>query len=142
MFDGLDASVQPIYVGASQIAPWVDRIRPHLERMASRSRGRYLAVDLITALAAGRMQLWVALEGPVMLCMLITEIMDYPRCRAMRLIGLVGTRPYRWRGLLSAIEVSARENFGCRIMEAHAPRRFGVILPGYEATHDMFEKAL
>lgn len=142
MFDGLDQSVQPFLVEPMQLAAWAVRVRPHLEKMAEGSRGRYDATDILTAVAAGRMQLWLALHGAELLCVMVTQIENYPRCRAIRLIGLVGSRPRVWRGLLAGVEAAAKTNFGCQIAEAWHIPRFKAILPGYETTHWFSEKAL
>lgn len=142
MFGGIDAQTQPLFVNPSLVPAWAERVRPHLGKIAEGSRGRYLAADILTALAAGRMQLWVALEGAELLCVMLTEVRDYPRARAMRLIGLVGHRPSVWAHLLTAIETAARVNFGCTIMEAMHPPKYRSILPGYVCSHQLSEKVI
>lgn len=142
MFDGLDHAIQPFFVKPEQLMVWAGRVRPHIEKMAEGSRGRYLASDILVAIAAGRMQLWLALSGPEILCVMLTEIREYPRARALRIIGLVGHDHKKWRHLLSVVELAAKNNFGCTIMEASAPPRFGVLLPGYRSSHTLGEKPL
>ena len=93
MFDGVVNSVDIVYVEPDLLGRWAERVRPHLEKMAVASGGRYLRTDLLIELASGRMQLWIAVEGPSILCVMVTEIKQFPRCREMWLIGLVGHRP-------------------------------------------------
>lgn len=142
MFDGIDPSVQALLVDPGQITAWAPRVRPHLEKMAGGSKGRFLASDILTAIAAGRMQMWVAVEGAALLCVAVTEIQNYPRLRALRFIALVGAGPRRWRHLLGAVEQAARENFGCQMIEAMCPPRYAAILPNYETSHQLMEKPL
>jgi hypothetical protein len=142
MFDGVDTSVQALFVAPSDLLVWAARVRPHIETMAQGSGGRYEASDIISALAAGRMLLWIAVEGTEIRCVMVGEIMNYPRMRALRLTGLVGNNPWKWRGLLPLIEKQAREKFGCTMMESLHQPRYGVFLRGYRATHFLSEKPL
>lgn len=142
MFDGVDTAVRPFYVEPAQIMTWAARVHPHLEKMGEGSNGRYLGADILTAIAAGRMQLWLGLQGVNILFALLTDVQQYPRCRAMRLIGLVGVNPTRWRHVLAAIERSAKDDFGCDMMEAFHPPRYRVLVPGYQPTHIFAEKRL
>lgn len=142
MFDGVSIASELLLADPAQLVVWTARVRPHLEKMATSSNGRFLASDILTAVAAGRMQMWLVVRGPDLLCVTITEIHQYPRRRAMRLIGLVGHRVKTWLHLLDAMEVSARENFGCDLMEALHMPRMAPMLNGYRMTHWLAEKAL
>ena len=142
MFDGLDTAAQAHFVTPDQLMVWAERVRPHLAKMTDSSGGRYIGADLLTAIAAGRMQLWLGLRGSDLVCVMLTEIQSYPRLRAMRMVGLVGSRPRVWRHLLAAVETSAKRDFGCAMMECvHIPR-FAALLPGYRTTHWFGEKVL
>jgi hypothetical protein len=144
VFDGLDTTVQAVFVGQDAWPAFAERVTPHLDLMAGGSGGRYEASDIVDAIHAGRMQLWVALDGPLLLCALVTEIAQYPRLRAMRCVGIVGHRPRRWMHLLRNVEVSARMNFGCSRMEALTQPGHERLLTtgGWAAWHVMSEKAL
>lgn len=142
MWDGVDTSPQLLYVDPAQLATWSARVRPHFEKMAAGSHGRYLAVDILSSVAARRMHLWLVVREAALMCVTVTEVVEYPRLRAMRLVGLVGSRPRQWMHLIHGIERSAKENFGCDRMEAMHIPRFRTILPGYEMTHWLSEKPL
>lgn len=142
MFDGVDQSVSLTFVSPVQLTAWAAHVRPHIEKMADGSGGRYLATDILAAIAAGRMQLWVIMAGAAVMCVFVTEVIVYPRKRALRFVGLVGNSPRKWRHLVAAVEASARRDFGCDMMEAvHLPR-FATLLPGYRMTHWLSEKPL
>lgn len=142
MFDGADVNAQALFIAPADLPTWAARIRPHLAKMADGSGGRYETQDILVALAAGRMHLWVAIEGADLLCVMISEVQSYPRVRAMRLIGLVGHRPNKWRGMLPLVEKMAKERFGCTMMEACHTPRFKAVLPGYQTTHWLCEKVI
>ena len=112
--------------------------------MAEGSGGRYLAEDIAAALATGRMQLWLAIDRATIACVMVTELVDYPRVRAMRCIGIAGRHPLRWMHLLGAVERAARDCFGCLLFEA-------LVQPGHERLlqtggwvlfHSLWQKAL
>lgn len=145
MFDGLDPVVQPLYVSPTEyVSRWADRLRPAIERMARGSGGRYEASDIVSALAMGRFQLWIALDGPEVACTLVTEIIEYPRVRAMRCVAIVGSRPRRWLHLLESVETAARDCFGCQIFEALVPPGLERLLRtgGWSLFHSLWHKAL
>lgn len=140
--DSLDTAVQALHVAPVDLIHWAGRIRPYIAKMAEGSGGRYLAQDLFAALAAGRMLLWIAVAGPDVKCVLISEIHNFPQMRVMRMIGLVGHQPWRWKHLLALVETKARTDFGCSIMESLHRPRFFALLRGYLTTHWLSEKAI
>ena len=142
MFDGLDHGVRVLFIAPVDLLVWADRIRPHLSKMADGSGGRYETQDLFADIASGHSLLWVALEGPELRCVMIGQIMEYPRLRALRLTGIVGNNPLRWRGLLGLIEDQAKRQFNCTMMESVHQPRHGVLLRGYTSTHWLSEKSL
>lgn len=144
MFDGLDAGMHGLFVAPGDLVRWADHIRPHIEKMAEGSSGRYEWTDIFAALAAGRMQLWIALDGSEIACVLITEIVNYPRLRAMRCIGVSGHRPRRWMQMLKLVEDAAREKFGCAVFEALHQLGHERLLRtgGWHAHHLLSEKRL
>jgi hypothetical protein len=113
---------QLFYIGIDSWPSFAERVWPYLEKMAEGSDGRFLADDLAQAIAGGNSQLWVALSGPEILCAALTEVIAYPRLRALRFTAVVGHHHARWVHLIERIEHAAKHAFGCQIMEAmHQP---------------------
>ena len=143
MLDGVDSAVQIVFVGPPMWPAFCDRVRPHLEKMASRSDGRFLPEDIADAIACGKFQLWLALEGSDILCAFVTEVIQYPRRRAMRGIGIVGHKPRKWLHLVPKIEFAAKNLFGCDLAEAlHTPGHERVLGEGWRIFHHLSEKPL
>ena len=147
MFDGLDTletHPQPFFVGVNDWPHFADRVRPHLQKMADGSGGRFWLDDIVNCICCGRFQLWLVLDGANIPCVMLTEIQQYPRLRELRIIGLVGHRPRRWLHLLHAVEASAKQNFGCARFACFSPRRMGTLLRtgGWREWHVLFEKEL
>lgn len=135
------------------------RTRTALARMAAHSDGCFLVEDIAQALLADRMQLWLAEveddsegmprtvsappDAPVapLACVMVSEIIVYPRRKALRLVGLVGIRPVGdWRHLIVEVEAEARR-LGCNRLEALvAADKFSQLLPGMAPGHRLYAK--
>jgi hypothetical protein len=144
MFDGIDTTVQLFYVGRESWPAFAERVRPHLEKMADGSGGRFDADDIHAAISVGRMQLWLVLFGSEILCAIVTEIIEYPQLRALRMVGIVGRNSRRWVDLLAKMECAARTVFGCKMMEAlHQPGHERLLVTdGWRTYHILSDKTL
>lgn len=116
--------------------------RPFIGRALARdAAGRYELVDILDLLLAGKGKLWVSWDGKVVEAAIVTETVDYPRLRELR-IWLVGGRNMKaW--VVEArdmIEEYARAE-GCAIVSGGMRRgwiRIGG--PGWHETGVAFEK--
>lgn len=142
MFDGVSSVVEPHFVGRYDVERWLPRVRPHLAKMAEGSNGNFLPEDIEACVREGKILLWLMLRGGDLMAVVATEIVNYPRARAMRFVGLVGHQPRSWAHIIVAVETSARQNFGCTKMEAMHIPKFRTLLPGYRVTHWKSEKEL
>ncbi|MDE2100789.1 MAG: hypothetical protein KGL39_26320 [Patescibacteria group bacterium] len=139
----MDTSVLPLFVTAATWPAFGKRVLPHLASMAEGSGGRYQRDDIVAAIMAGRMQLWLALEGAEILCAMVTQVVEYPRVRAFRCIGVVGHRPRRWTHLMDDVKRAARAHFGCSRMEAFlTPGHERLLGPEWTPWHAMWECAI
>jgi hypothetical protein len=136
MHDCADNSLLPHFVTSVTWPSFAARVRPHLQKMAAGSDGCYSADDIEQAITSGRMHLWLVLDGNDIACALVTEIVNYPRCRAMRCVGVVGHRPLRWMPMLASVERAAALHFGCTRFEAlHQPGHERLLITGGWRVH-------
>lgn len=144
MFDGVDTSVMPLYVGAEALPAFAERVQPYLAKMAAGSGGRFEVADIVHSITTAQMQLWLALEGSSILCAMLTQMRVYPRLRTLCCIGIVGHRPRRWMHLLAHVEAVAKQNLGCDRMEAMVSPGHERLLQtgGWSIWHYWVEKAL
>ncbi len=124
---------------------WAYRLKPQLAFMASGSGGRYVADDIDAALWSGRMRAWVAERDGEVACLLVTETIEYPRFKALRLVGFVGGLEADWLPHCPWLEEQARE-MGCSRLEAlHLPklgRALAAWSPEWRVFHTLSEKRL
>lgn len=135
--------VTPLHVSVADFPLWYDKLRPQIAQMADGSGERYRPEDITDALTTGRMTAWLALDASLIRCVMVTELVDYPRFRALRCVGLVGSQPLGWVKLLDWVEKQA-VLMGCERIEALHPvgheRLF--VTPGWSTFHVLSEKRL
>jgi hypothetical protein len=102
-------------VNAAHIVMLWPEVRPFIEDALRRDGSdRYLPDDVLLLLIEGKAALWIAWRGREIDAAIITQILQYPRCKDCR-IWLIGGRNLRgWAyKARDAIEQFARFN-GCR----------------------------
>ncbi|PWC53617.1 hypothetical protein [Azospirillum sp. TSO22-1] len=111
-----------------------ERVRPILERALSYGPRTHDADDVLAGIEAGAMQLWTA---PASVC--ITEIVEFPRLRAVRALWAAGDLRELTETILPAVERFGRDHdcraallggrFGWRrAMTRHGFRDYAVIM--------------
>lgn len=91
---------------------------------------RYEPEDIRDALKERGMQLWVALEGTDLAAILVTQILNFPRCRECDLFIWSGRMTDDWREHLKTVEEWAAAQ-GCHYMGTHS-RLGSAKFVGYE----------
>lgn len=114
--DGVNAEPFLMLVEPVQLIRWIDRVMPHLTKMAAGSGDRFATRDIVDALMLGKMHIWLCLIGQEIACVIVTEFVEYPRGRALRFNGLVGKGWRRWIHLRASIEDWGRRQ-GCVMSE-------------------------
>ena len=142
MFDGVSPNHELIGVNARALGHWIERVSPHLRRMAAGSGGRFSAQDIADAIVQRDMQLWIILNGPEICAAVVTSIVVYPQAKALRFMGCVGQGWRDWIHLRDEIEDWGRRQ-GATIAEGWVPHeKWGHMFPGYELDHMMLVKVL
>jgi hypothetical protein len=80
-------------------------------------RGRFTPDDFLSRLTDERMQLWVFEIGGDVAAACITEVFDYPRAKALRIIAVAGEGYQLWPHWFSDVRRWAKA-IGCRFMES------------------------
>jgi hypothetical protein len=109
-----------------------------LDLMAYRSGGRFETADLVNFIKARDMQLWLIFDGPAVRAVILTEIWNYPRRKALRLVGCVANG---WKDLIHHRHDLWRwgQEQGCNLFEASAPRKWLRAMPEFREFHVLME---
>lgn len=116
--------------------PALDTIWEHalvlLREPIAMSRGCYEPEDVYAFCAAGKMALWLAIEGEDVLAAYAVELVFYPRKTRLR-ATFAGAKPHtmdRWLPqMVSALEEESRR-FGCSGLEAMGRKGWTKVVDG------------
>ena len=113
---------------------------PALEVACASSMGKYNPTDILAEIERGSMQVWLAKDGDALDGFLLTQLLNYPGYKTLRLmccqavsvvaVDFMGTiREYL--PLLTVIEDWGRK-LGCELSEIEAPETWELLLRGTE----------
>lgn len=118
-----------------------DEVTPLIEKALRHAEGELIPSDIKKHLDTGDLRLWVALEGQNILASMVTELIDYPRKRIVRIITLAGKNMDMWYDFLPMIEGYAVKN-GCSSLEAWTRKGMTRKLKDWKHSYDIITKDL
>jgi hypothetical protein len=95
---------------------WGD-VKHMLNRAVNQSNGLYKVQDIYEAIMAGRLGLWVVLDGEVPVAALTTRISAYPEARVLAVDWIAGSRMKEWLPLVHATYEDYARSYGCSRIE-------------------------
>ena len=121
-------------------------VEPAIARAVARSDGRYAVADVLTALRAGDMQLWISLteiddRASAIEVACVTEIVSYPREKRCGIVFCAGTERKNWLHQLAGIEAWAKAQ-GCTAFELQGRPGWERALPEWRKTHVILRKRI
>lgn len=114
---------------------------PDLGKAIAHADGRYALEDVLAALLARDMQLWIAVDSRSMAiaAVCVTEIVNYPQEKRCGLVFCAGRSVERWIRHLDEIEAWAREQ-ECDALELQGRPGWERLLPDWRKTHVLLSK--
>ena len=67
-----------------------DRVGPMLQKVVDQTEGELLPDDFLDNIINNYMHLWLAVEGTEITMAMVTQIIEYPRRKTLRIIALAG----------------------------------------------------
>jgi len=130
----------------SDLTDLIHDLRRYLKKSEAWTRGRASIDDIVRFLYMGQMHLWVVIDGSIVYGYVITEIKQYPQCKALVMQYCAG-QPGAMAGIEDQmhdlLEQFAR-SAGCKIMEFMGRTGWKKVAKskGYEARTMVYEKYL
>jgi hypothetical protein len=118
-----------------------DDVVPLIERALQHAEGELIPEDIKTHLDKGDLRLWIALEDKKTIAAMVTEIIQYPRKKIVRVITLAGRNMNMWYDFLPMIEGYAISH-GCSSLEAWARKGMKRKLKDWKHSYDIITKDL
>ncbi len=101
-----------------QLSEW-PQVAPLLEQAVEMSNGTFLLEDIRRFIEDGAQQLLVAeIDGQIVAAM-VTEVVDYPRKRSIKLVFAGGSRMDEWSEDLNRFMELGAKNIGAELIEVH-----------------------
>ena len=118
-----------------------DDVVPLIEKALQHAEGELVPDDIKKHLDKGDLRLWVALEGKETIAAMVTELIQYPRKKIVRVITLAGKNMDMWYDFLPMIEGYAIRN-GCSSLEAWSRKGMARKLKDWKHSYDIITKDL
>ena len=118
-----------------------DDVAPLIKKALQHAEGELIPDDIKKHLDKGDLRLWVALEGKETIAAMVTEIIQYPRKKIVRVITLAGRDMGMWYDFLPMIEGYAIRN-GCSSLEAWSRKGMARKLKDWKHSYDIITKDL
>ena len=118
-----------------------DETYPFIKKALRHAEGELQPEDIKKHLDSGDLRLWVALKDKDVIASMVTEIIQYPRKRIVRVITLAGKDMNLWYDFLPMVEGYAIRN-GCSSLEAWTRRGMTRKLKDWKHSYDVITKDL
>ena len=118
-----------------------DDVVPLIEKALQHAEGELVPDDIKKHLDKNDLRLWIALEGKETIAAMVTEIIQYPRKKIVRVITLAGKNMDMWYDFLPMIEGYAIRN-GCSSLEAWSRKGMARKLKDWKHSYDIITKDL
>ena len=134
-------SCQVALVEAEDVDMVWSEVSPLIRKALLHAEGELIPEDIKKHLDTSDLRLWVALENKDVLAAMVTEIIQYPRKKIVRVITLAGKDMNMWYEFLPMVEGYAIRN-GCSSLEAWSRKGMARKLKDWKHSYDIITKDL
>ena len=132
---------QVALVGVEDIDLVWDETVPLIEKALLHAEGELMPDDIKEYLDKGDLRLWVAMKDKETIATMVTEIIQYPRKKIVRVITIAGKDMNLWYDFLPMLEGYAVRH-GCSSLEAWTRRGMTRKLKDWKHSYDIITKDL
>ena len=118
-----------------------DDVSPLIEKALRHAEGELIPDDIKKHLDSANLRLWVALKDKDVIAAMVTEIIQYPRKKIVRVITLAGKDMSLWYDFLPMLEGYAIRH-GCSSLEALTRKGMTRKLKDWKHSYDIITKDL
>ena len=118
-----------------------DDVSPLIEKALRHAEGELIPDDIKKHLDSANLRLWVALKDKDVIAAMVTEIIQYPRKKIVRIITLAGKDMSLWYDFLPMLEGYAIRH-GCSSLEAWTRKGMTRKLKDWKHSYDIITKDL
>jgi|TARA_Y100000310_G_C20475682_1_gene712277 hypothetical protein len=128
-----------VLVAPSDVSYVWDDVVPLLDKALQYSEGEMTSDDLAPHLDNENLRMWVAMKGNEIIACMVTEVIEYPRKKIVRVITLAGKDMDLWYDFLPLVEGYAVKQ-GCSALEAWTRKGMTRKLKDWKHSYDIITK--
>lgn len=129
-------------VGLDDVPYVWEEVAPLLQKAVKRSEGELSTDDVLEHIQNQTFQLWVAIVEEKIIMAMVTQFIDYPRKRVLRVLSIGGENfSVLHEKFNPMVESFALEN-GCTSLELWGRKGWKKMLPDWESKYIVFTKDL
>lgn len=136
-----------------ELHPYLAVIYPKLVIACAYSGGKYIAEDVMEYIKINHMQIWLAFDEDELDGFILTQVIDYPRAKALRFLCLTGVRIEGWQAFMEVIDdwipftqqvEDWGKSIGCKRSEIECPATWEIYMRNYayKRGHVLLDKEL
>ena len=119
-----------------------DRVGPMLQKVVDHTEGELQPEDYLDNIVTKDMHLWLAVEDADILMAMVTQIIEYPRRKTLRIIALSGKNFKETHSQFNDMIESFAIQAGCSGLELWGRKGWKKMLPDWESNYIVFTKNL
>ena len=126
-------------VDVDKVASIWEEVYPLLEKAQVYAAGELDTQDYFDMIESGDMQLWIAEDDGGIFAMMLTEFVQYPRKKVMRIVSIGGREMNRWMKYFPALEAAAL-SVGCTGFEVFGRKGWLRVLKDWKCSYYVLTK--
>ena len=126
-------------VDVDKVASIWEEVYPLLEKAQVYAAGELDTQDYFAMIESGDMQLWIAEDDGGIFAMMLTEFVQYPRKKVMRIVSIGGSEMHRWMKYFPALEAAAL-SVGCTGFEVFGRKGWLRVLKDWKCSYYVLTK--
>ena len=126
-------------VDVDKVASIWEEVYPLLEKAQVYAAGELETQDFFEMVESGDMQLWIAEDDGGIFAMMLTEFIQYPRKKVMRIVSIGGRGMNRWMKYFPALEAAAL-SVGCTGFEVFGRKGWLRVLKDWKCSYYVLTK--
>ena len=126
-------------VAADKVASIWEEVYPLLDMAQVYAAGELDTQDYFAMIENGDMQLWIAENDGGIFAMMLTEFVQYPRKKVMRIVSIGGKEMNRWMKYFPALEAAAL-SVGCTGFEVFGRKGWLRVLKDWKCSYHVLTK--
>ena len=119
-----------------------DKVGPMLQKVVDHTEGELLPEDFLDNIVNGYMHLWLSVEDTEITMVMVTQIIEYPRRKTLRIIAIAGENFKETHSQFNDMIESFAIQAGCSGLELWGRKGWKKMLPYWESNYIVFTKNL